>query len=92
MGTLNAAVHDFTNGTLRMKNWKASSKVLLLFGICLALFLVLRFLVPTEYSLLVLAVPGAIFVSYMANLGANMVRNPPPSPDKSGDAIREDPQ
>ena len=75
-----------------MKNWKASSKVLLLFGICLALFLVLRFLVPTEYSLVVLAVPGAIFVSYMANLGANMVRNPPPSPDKSGDAITEDPQ
>ncbi len=75
-----------------MKNWKAPTRILLLFGICLAVFFVLRFLVPTEYSLLVLGIPGAIFVSYMANLGANMVRNPPPPPGKSDDVTRVDPQ
>ena len=73
-----------------MKNWKAPSKLLLMFGICLAVFAVLRFLVPTEYSLVVLGIPGAIFVGYMANLGANMVRNPPPPSAKSDDATRAD--
>lgn len=75
-----------------MKNWKAPSKSLLMFGICLTVFAVLRFLVPAEYSLLVLCIPGAIFVGYMANLGANMVRNPPPPQGKSDDATRVDPQ
>ena len=66
-----------------MTNWKAPTKVLLVFGACLAVFLVLRLFVPVEYALLVLGVPGAIFVSYMTNLGVSMVRSPPPPTDKS---------
>ncbi|GAA3293623.1 hypothetical protein ACFFON_10255 [Arthrobacter citreus] len=75
-----------------MKNWKAPSKILLLFGVCLAAFFVLRLFVPSEYALLVLGIPGAIFVSYMANLGVNMVRNPPPPPGKSDIKNKADPQ
>lgn len=78
-----------------MKNWKAPSKILLLFVICLTVFLVLRLLVPTEYAALVLGIPGFILVGYMANLGAHMVRNPPPPPPPPGnpdDETRTDPQ
>lgn len=75
-----------------MKNWKAPSKILLLFAVCLTVFLVLRLFVPSEYALLVLGIPGAIFVSYMANLGANMVRNPPPPPGKPHIKNEADPQ
>ncbi len=81
-----------------MKNWKAPSKILLLFVICLTVFLVLRLLVPTEYAALVLGIPGFILVGYMANLGAHMVRNPPPPPPpppppgNPDDETRTDPQ
>ena len=73
-----------------MKTWKTSNKILVMFGICLAVFVVLRFFVSAEYSLSVLTIPGAIFVGYMANLGANMIRNPPPPSDESDDATRTD--
>ena len=61
-------------------------------GVCLAAFFVLRLFVPSEYAVLVLGIQGAIFVSYMANLGVNMVRNPPPPPGKSDGVSEADSQ
>ena len=44
-----------------MTNWKAPTKVLLVFGTCLAVFLVLRLFVPVEYALLGLTTGRAVF-------------------------------
>ena len=68
-----------------MKNWNTFAKVLFWFGVSLIAFILLRLLLPAEYVPIVAGVPGAIFVGYMANLGAQMVRKPPLPPDSSWD-------
>lgn len=55
------------------------------FMIAIIAFVIIRLTLPPEFALAIAAIPGFIFVGYMANLGAQMVRNPGPAPLKEED-------
>lgn len=59
-----------------MKNWPTAARILFWFALSILGFFVLRLLLP-ESALFLAAIPGALFVGYMANLGVQQVRNPP---------------
>ena len=72
-----------------MKKARTSTKVLCWFVTALVAFAVLRLLLPGDYATMVAAIPGVIFTGYMANLGAQMVRNPPAVPPREPDTNRD---
>lgn len=70
---------------LSMKNWSTFAKVLFWFAASLIAFILLRLLLPAEYVPMIAGIPGIVFVGYMANLGAQMVRRSPPPPNSPQD-------
>lgn len=52
------------------------------FMISIVAFVIIRLVLPPEFASAIAAIPGFIFVGYMANLGAQMVRGPGPAPLK----------
>ncbi|WP_312182175.1 hypothetical protein [Arthrobacter sp.] len=68
-----------------MKKWKKSSKVLFWFTMAIIAFVISRLLLPPEFAVAIAAIPGFLFVGYMANLGAQMARNPGPAPKNKED-------
>lgn len=68
-----------------MKNWSTFARVLFWFGVSLVAFILLTLLLPAEYATLIAGIPGFVFVGYGANLGAQMIRKPPPPPDSPRD-------
>ncbi len=72
-----------------MKKWKKSSKVLFWFAAAISALVITNLLLPPEFALAIAAVPGFLFVGYMANLGAQMIRAPGPSPKNEEDAQAE---
>lgn len=69
-----------------MKKWKRSSKVLFWFAAAMGAFVITAILLPPEFALAIAAIPGFLFVGYMANLGAQMMRAPGPVPKNEEDA------
>ena len=63
-----------------MKKWRKSSKILFWFIIAIIAFIIIRLLLAPEFAVAIAAIPGFLFVGYMANLGAQMMRNPGPAP------------
>jgi hypothetical protein len=61
-----------------MKTWPTLAKVFFWFVAAILGFTVLRLLLP-EPLLFLTAVPGALFLGYMVNLGVAQARNPPGS-------------
>ena len=71
LGCLESVPEEYT-----VRSWPTPAKILFWFGAVILTFFVLRLILP-ESLLFLAAIPGAVFVGYMANLGVQQVRNPP---------------
>ncbi|SDI44541.1 hypothetical protein SAMN04488693_11194 [Arthrobacter subterraneus] len=68
-----------------MKKWSKPARILFWLAVALIAFIVLRMILG-DSAWFVAAIPGYIFVGYMANLGVQQVRHPPSS--EPGDAAK----
>lgn len=61
-----------------MKKWSKPARILFWLAVALIAFVTLRMILG-DSAWFVAAIPGYLFVGYMANLGVQQVRNPPSS-------------